>query len=301
MDLIAGATGLVGGAVTRALRERGRDVRALLRGDPTRPGAQELTRLGVQLARGDLADPASLEAACAGVQSVVCTATSMPAAGGDALRRIDHDGVLALIDAAERAHVARFVYVSYSGGITRDSPLAHAKRACEARLLRSAMEAIVLRPTCFMEVWLGPHLGFDAANARARLYGEGTRGMRYVSAFDVAEFATAAVTRSESSRDVVEIGGPTAVTQLEVVRIFEARSGRRFEIEHVPAAALDAQYQADDPLMKTFAALMLACADGDPVPDALESAERYAVTLTSIEQFASTVLAGGRQARNSSI
>jgi len=169
MDLVVGATGLVGGAVTRALRERGGDVRALLRGDSTRQPAGELARSGVELVPGDLADPDSLDPACADVRTIVCTATSMPVAGGDALQKIDHDGVLALIAAAERAQVSRFVYLSYSGGITLDSPLARAKRACEARLLRSTMDAVVLRPSCFMEVWLGPHLGMDAVNARARV------------------------------------------------------------------------------------------------------------------------------------
>jgi NADH dehydrogenase len=292
MYLIVGATGLVGGAVTRTLRERGEDVRALLRGDPTRPAAASLARAGVQFVSGDLSEPASLDGACAGVQTVVCTATSMPAAGGDALQRIDLDGVTALIDAAERAHVARFVYLSYSGGITIDSPLARAKRTCEARLSSSAMQTIVLRPTCFMEVWLGPHLGFDAQNARARIYGDGTQGMRYVSALDVAAFAIAAATHLDPLRDVVEIGGPEAVTQLEVVRIFERRMGRSFALEHVPSAALEAQYRSDDPLQKTFASLMLACANGDPVPAALASAERYGVTLTPVETFARRVVGG---------
>jgi len=112
-----------------------------------------------------------------------------------------------------------------------------------------------------------------------------------VSAFDVAAFALAAATRPDPESDVVEIGGPRAVSQLDVVRIFEERAGRRYEIEHVPVEALEAQYQSDDPLQKTFASLMLACARGDPVPAALESAARYAVSLTSIEDFATRVLA----------
>jgi len=289
MYLVVGATGLVGGAVARRLRERGVPVRALLRGDPARPAAVELVRAGVQAASGDLALPATLDNACASATAIVCTATSMPAAGGDALQRIDHDGVLALIDAAERARVTRFVYLSYSGGITTDSPLARAKRACEARLLRSSMTAIVLRPSCFMEVWLGPHLGFDAANARARIYGEGTGRVRYVSASDVAAFATAAAT-SDSSDDVVEIGGPRAVSQLDVVQVFERLTGRRFTLDYVPGAALAAQHRSDDPLQKTFASLMLAVAAGDAVPAALASAERYGVPLTSIEDFAKSVV-----------
>jgi len=43
------------------------------------------------------------------------------------------------------------------------------------------MESVVLRPSIFMEVWLGPHLGFDIANAKARIYGDGTAKVSYVS------------------------------------------------------------------------------------------------------------------------
>jgi uncharacterized protein YbjT (DUF2867 family) len=291
MYLIAGATGLVGSTVARGLRERGAAVRALLRGDPARASFEPLARAGVQATSGDLTLPETLEEACAGVTTIVCTATSMPAAGGDALQRVDHAGVLALIEAAERARVRRFVYVSYSGGITFASPFASAKRACEARLQRSSMTTVVLRPSFFMQVWLGPHLGFDAANARARIYGDGTAPVRYVSAFDVAAFATAAAMRRETSNDVVEIGGTRAVTQVEVVQVFERLLGRSFTLDHVPTAALESQYKSEDPLQKTLASLMLAVATGDAVPAALASAERYGVSLTSIEDFAKSAVA----------
>jgi uncharacterized protein YbjT (DUF2867 family) len=107
---------------------------------------------------------------------------------------VDLEGTLALIDSAERAGVKRFVYVSYSGNIREDSPLETAKRRCESRLLDSAMEAVILRPSYFMEVWLSPALGFDPANGAARIYGDGEGKVSYISGTDVASFAIAAAT-----------------------------------------------------------------------------------------------------------
>lgn len=286
MHLIVGATGLVGGAVAKQLREQACDVRALVRGGAAHHGAGPLLQAGVSIVAGDLRDPFAVSGACQGVDTVVCTATSMPAADGDALQRVDLDGVLGLIAAAERAGVRRFVYTSFSSNIRIDSPLAHAKRSCEVRLAESSMESAILQPSYFMEVWLGPHLGFDAARAQARIYGDGKAGVNYVSALDVAAFAVAAATAPGELRDVVQIGGPECVSQLGAVGVFERQLGRSFSLEHVPIQALEAQHQSSDPLQRTFAALMIAYALGDPVPEARQTAERYGLRLTTIEDYA---------------
>jgi NADH dehydrogenase len=210
----------------------------------------------------------------------------MPHAIGDALQQVDHDGVLALIAAAEQAGVRRFVYTSYSRNIRTDSPLARAKRACEARLARSSMESAVLRPSFFMQVWLGPHLGFDVRQGRVRIFGDGSAPVSYVSSSDVAAFAVAAAIHDGEFRQDIDIGGPNPLSQLEAVATFERLMGRRFEREHVPVTALEEQLRSPDPLQRTFAALMIACALGDPMPEAQQVALRYGIPLTSLGEFA---------------
>ena len=284
--LVVGATGLVGSAVAQRLARLGREVRAVVRGDHERPAARALSEAGVRVLPGDLRDPTALSRACTDVDTVVCTATAMPHASGDALQQVDHDGVLALIAAAERAGVRRFVYTSFSGNIRTDSPLARAKRGCEARLAQSTLQSAVLRPSFFMQVWLGPHLGFDVRQGRVRIFGDGSAPVSYVSCSDVAAMAVAAAIRDGELREVIEIGGPSPLSQLEAVATFERLTGRRFEREHVPMAALEAQHQSPDPLQRTFAALMIACALGDPMPQARQVASRYGVELTSLEDFA---------------
>jgi NADH dehydrogenase len=286
MHLVVGATGLVGRAVAQQLRKQACDVRALVRGGVTHPGATSLSQAGVSIVPGDLRDPLAVAGACRDVDTIVCTATSMPAAGGDALQRVDQDGVLGLIAAAEHAGVRRFVYTSFSSNIRVDSPLTLAKRSCEARLAASPIQSVILQPSFFMEVWLGPQLGFDAARAQARIYGDGKAGVSYVSASDVAAFAVSAATAPGELREVLQIGGPEPVPQLDVVAVFERLSGRRFVLEHVPIQALEVQHQSADPLQKTFAALMMAYAFGDAVPKARQTAARYGVQLTTIEDYA---------------
>ncbi len=86
------------------------------------------------------------------------------------------------------------------------------------------------------------------------------------------------------------MGGPEALSPLEVVRIFEQESGRRFEVEHVPAEALQAQMRsATNSLEKSFAALMLQCSRGDAI-DMRPVFEKFRIPLTSVRDYAKQVL-----------
>ena len=285
--LIVGATGFVGGQIARGLSERGTSVRALVRGGALHPKSGELRDTGVDVVDGDVTQPDSLESACRGIDVVVSTVTSMPAGLDDGLRRVDHDGALALIDAAERAGVRKFVYVSYSGNIVEPCPLATAKRGCEDRLRASAMRAVILRPSYFAEIWLSPALGFDARNGTARIFGSGETKVSYISARDVAAFGIAVATREQAAKTtVLELGGPEALSLREVIATFEQAVGRKFSIESVPIEALQAQLGASDPMQATFAALTYAYAKGDVIHDARETAARHRIELRSVAQFA---------------
>jgi uncharacterized protein YbjT (DUF2867 family) len=286
--LVVGATGFVGQAAALKLRESGNQVRGLMRGGVSHAKAKDLQAAGIAIVQGDLTRPETLVEACAGIETIVCTATSMPTAVNDGLRRVDLEGTLALIEAAERAGVQRFVYTSYSGNLRFDSPLETAKRSCEDRLLQGRMQAIVLRPSYFMELWLSAHLGFDPEKGTARIYGSGDAKASYISAFDVAEFAAAAaIKKADKRQTIVEIGGPESVSQLDAVRIFEQALHKKIALENVPWEALQQQHQsATDPVQKTFAALMLGYAQGDVIAGAREAAEQYGVGLRSVTEYA---------------
>lgn len=290
MELVVGATGQLGGRVAGALRAQGRDVRALVR-DPAGERAAALAASGIELVEGDLRLPGSLTAALNGVDTVICTATTMPHGTDDGLRKVDRDGVLGLVDAAERSGVRRFVYVSYSGGIETPSPLHEAKRGVEARLRESPMETCALRPSFFMEAWLSPRLGFDPAGGKARVFGDGEAPVRFVSIADVASFGVAAVVHPDRLPESIDIGGPEAISPLEVIERAGRRAGHPLAVEHVPLEALRAQHGGADPLQVSFAALMLAIAAGDPVPDALAGAQAMHVTLTPVDEHLKALLA----------
>jgi len=294
MILVVGATGMVGSEVCRRLAERGRPVRALVRttADPGKVDA--LRALGAEVVAGDLRDPATLAEAFRDATEVIATASSMPfgyESGVNDIASTDLDGTLHLVDAAVGAGgVRQFVYMSISANMDLDFPLRNAKRAVEDHLRRSGISHTILRPSFFMEVWLSPAVGFDAANAKVTIYGTGTNPVSWIALADVAEFAVRSLEVPAARNATIELGGPEALTPLQAVKVFERVHGRPFEVQHVPAEALEAQQAAaTDPMAQSFTGLMRCLAMGDSIEMAATLRD-FPVELTSVQAFASAGL-----------
>ena len=141
-----------------------------------------------------------------------------------------------------------------------------------------------------MEVWLSPALGFDYANAAARIYGPGTSPISWVSFRDVAEICAVALRHPAARRKTIEFGGPEALSPLEVVARFERIAGRPFRLEHVSEPALLSQFEgATDSLQKSFTALMLGYLHGDAMNMA-SVVDTFGIKLTSVNEYACSVL-----------
>jgi nucleoside-diphosphate-sugar epimerase len=163
--LVSGATGFLGSRLAAALVERGYRVRALAR--PT-SDLSRLRALGVELAVGDVGDPASLERAASGQRVVFHTAGKVTDWGPTAeFMEVNRGGTANVVAACRAAGVARLVHVSSLTvlGLTRDGqrvdeqtpyaaappdPYTQSKMAAE-RLVRAAhgqggLATTVIRP-----------------------------------------------------------------------------------------------------------------------------------------------------------
>jgi uncharacterized protein YbjT (DUF2867 family) len=296
MILVVGATGLLGTRICERLKAEGQPVRALIRRTSNPDKVNALRSLGCELATGDLKDPPQIQAACQGISALISTVSStLSRQPGDSIESVDLQGQLALANAARSADVRRFVYVSILNDPDVQYPLTQAKRSVERAI--ADLDFTSIQASFFMEVWLSPILGFDYIHGRARIYGSGSKPISWVSYRDVAEFCIAPVLRSVASRSVLEVGGPEALTPLEVVKIFEEESGRPFEVETIPDAKLREQFDsATDSLEKSFAGLMLQYAHGNAV-EMRGLLESIPVRLTSVREYVRAALQKTRAER----
>jgi uncharacterized protein YbjT (DUF2867 family) len=283
MILIVGATGRLGGLITRRLLAAGEAVRILAReGSAWQP----LQTAGAQVSIGDLKNRATLDTACAGVDVVITTANSALRGGDDNTQTVDTDGNRNLIDAARSADVAQFIFVS-AFGVTTDNPvpLFQAKARTEAYLRASGVPYTILAADGFMDVWLPMIVVGPVLEGRpVSIVGEGRRKHSLIAVDDVASFAIAAAGHPEAMNRHLPLGGPEAVSWRDVVAAFERRLGRT-----IPIVSL-APGQPLSGLPDIVAGLMAGLDTYDSVIEMAGLAKTFGVQPTSLDQFVAGIL-----------
>jgi uncharacterized protein YbjT (DUF2867 family) len=176
--LVVGATGFLGGKILSSLEQAdGVALRAMSRRE-----APAGTTGPTEWVRGDLMNPASLDAALKGVDVVVTSAN------GYMKETIAADflGNQNLIEAAVRAGVKRFVFLSIVAcDHAPDVPHFHAKKVAEDLIKDSGLPYVFVRAPAFLDQ--SPDYIADAARA-GRFYGVGDRttAWSYVLTDDLA-------------------------------------------------------------------------------------------------------------------
>jgi dihydroflavonol-4-reductase len=116
--LVTGGTGFIGINLVRELADRGEHVRVLARATSNlQPLRQALETRVAEIVVGDLLEPASLDAALAGVRVLYHVAADyrLWAPDPSVLYRVNVEGTRALLAAAEKAGVDRIIYTSSVG------------------------------------------------------------------------------------------------------------------------------------------------------------------------------------------
>ena len=286
--LVAGATGFLGSEICRQLIQDNHVVKGLVRPTSDPEKISKLTTHGVETVVGDVKEPVSLKKALKGVSCVISTGSStLSRQEGDSIQTVDEEGQINLTNAAIEAEVQHFVFISVAD--LGDSPLQTAKKRVEKRLIESGLNYTILKPTYFMEVWLSPALGFNYAEANATIYGEGNNKVSWISLRDVASFAVASLENPAAINRIVELGGPEALSPLDVVDLFSSIQGKLFELQFVSEEVLKSQIEAaDDPLSETFASLMLGVAKGNEI-EMTAILDVFPLQLITVRDYATDV------------
>ena len=137
---ISGGTGFVGAHLIDLALSAGHKVRALTRRDQPR-------RKGVSWIAGDLADANALARLCKGADAVIHVAGVINAPDAEGFEQGNVLGTGAILSAAEKAGVTRFVHVSSLAAREPARSLYGASKArSEALLSASPIDCVVVRP-----------------------------------------------------------------------------------------------------------------------------------------------------------
>ena len=228
--LVTGATGHQGGAVARALRAAGHEVRALTR-KPDGEAARALAGRGAEVVRGDLDDAASLEKALAGVWGVFAVQNTYEAGVEGEERQGKR-----LAELARRAGVHHYVYTSVGSAHRRTGiPHFENKWRIEETVRKLAFPShAILRPVFFMEnfqsVWLKP--GLDEGKLVIAL-GPDTP-LQLIAVDDIGAYGRLVFEQAEQFNGrALDIAGDE-VTMPEAARILGAAMKRKVAFVPVP-------------------------------------------------------------------
>jgi uncharacterized protein YbjT (DUF2867 family) len=284
--LVVGATGQLGGAITRTLVASGVAVRALARNRQ----ALEALAPAAEIAAVDLRDVPKLTEACRGVDQIVATANNNMGKGPTSPTRIDLSCYQNLCAAARNTSVRRLIYVSYRG-VTQDAPvdIFRVKWYIEDAIKRSGVPYVMLRPTAFMDVWIDQILAKGIREKGvATIFGDGNTVANYIAVDDVAEFAVK-ILASKAVNEVVEAGGPSNVSLNHLATLVEGRFKSPGKRRHVPVIAM----RLLPPIVRLFdevaARLMTlglyAATESKPFPGWQASADRFGIAPRTVETY----------------
>jgi len=235
--LVTGATGFIGGALARRLVETGQQTRVLVR------NPQKLDNLqgAVEVIVGNLTDPAAVDRATEGVETVYAVAAAFrePGLSDERHREVNVEAVGQVMAAARRHGVRRVVHCSTVGihgpvkgpPLNEDAPIVpigiyeETKAEGEALAMRHGRDGgppvVVLRPT---QVY-GPgdtrllKLFKLADKQRVLLIGPGIAGYHLVYIDDLVDaFLLAAGAGEGAVGEAFIIGGPERPTLNDIIR-----------------------------------------------------------------------------------
>ncbi|MBT2588279.1 SDR family oxidoreductase [Arthrobacter sp. ISL-95] len=232
--LVVGATGFLGGQVVDELLKRGKKVRALVR--PT-SNAAKLEAKGVEIARGDMLDAASLIAAMTGVSAAISTAAGYTRNDKNA-KAIDTFGNSNLAVAAKQAGVPRFVLISIvTCDQTPQIPHFWNKKLAEDAFEELGVPFVALRPGAFFDQAVG--MGGDPF-AKGRFVWLGSKDARltFVLASDVAAYLAEAVDADNVEGERIDIGWSRPVSIHEAAEVAGRRAGKQIKVMSIPAGAI---------------------------------------------------------------
>lgn len=231
--LVVGAGGWLGQQVLTELARAGVSARVLLRGGSTHPKAAMLAKLSGDIVAGDLADPASLDAATQGIHSIISTVQGGP--------DIVVDGQVALAKAGLDNGATRIFMSDYAvrfDGVTEAEHLFLGWRAkANAEVAKVGLAQVNPINGAFMEMLAQQFFGLIDWKKRAVTYwGDADQPYQFTMTRDVAAYIAVAARDGDLPAGPLEIVGDVA-SPAQLAALTSEATGQTFSLVNLGSVA----------------------------------------------------------------
>jgi NADH dehydrogenase len=275
--VVTGASGFIGSRAVSAFTMVSPEVRAYVR---NRQSAGALREAGSKIAVGEITDVDRLEVVMAGAHTVCHLVGGLSVPDPSRYEPDIVGSIRAVLEAARRTGVRRFLYLSYPGASPgAANPYLRAKGVAEEAIEDSGLEHVVIRCTHVYGPG-GEWLVSMRNQARSRpvvVVGSGRQRLAPVFVEDVAALLAATDDRERVTSGTWGLEGPDRVTADELTDKLAGRRRRKLHVTPRAAAFLGRVTGSGYglPLLEILA--------GDSLADAPDAAAEFGLRLTSLD------------------
>ena len=228
--LIIGGTGTLGRQIVLQSLTKGYQVRCLVRNFRK---ASFLKEWGAELVYGDLTRPETIPPCLKGITAIIDASTSR-ANELDALKKVDWEGKLCLIEAAKIANIQRFIFFSTQNVEQFENiPLMKVKNGIEIRLKESGIPYTIFRLTGFYQGLIEQYAIPILENLPIWVTNENTY-ISYMDTQDIAKFCLRSLQIPQTRNQTFFLSGSRGWVSSEIINLCEQLAGQKAKVQRVP-------------------------------------------------------------------
>jgi uncharacterized protein YbjT (DUF2867 family) len=232
--LVIGGTGTLGRQIVLQALTKGYQVRCLVRNFRK---ASFLKEWGAELVYGDLTRPETIPPCLKGITAVIDASTSRPSEL-DALKKVDWEGKLCLIEASKVAKVQRFIFFSAQNvDQFQNIPLMKIKNGIEVKLKESQIPYTIFRLTGFYQGLIEQYAIPILENLPIWVTNENNY-ISYMDTQDIAKFCLRSLQIPQTENQTFLLTNSKAWASSEIINLCEQLAGQEAKVQRVPVFLL---------------------------------------------------------------
>lgn len=228
--LIIGGTGTLGRQIVLQSLTKGYKVRCLVRNFRK---ANFLKEWGAELVYGDLSRQETIPPCLKGITAVIDASTSR-VNELSALKKVDWEGKLALIEAAKVAKIQKFIFFSAQNVEKFESiPLMKVKNGIEIKLKESGIPYTIFRLTGFYQGLIEQYAIPILEDLPIWVTSENNY-ISYMDTQDIAKFCLRSFQILQTENKTFLLNGSKGWISLEIITLCEQLAGQKANVKKVP-------------------------------------------------------------------